>query len=109
MAVQSLRRHSTPLQKIADCIVAHPLQVLSQVAARIIDWGIQQVLDILALGDHALYTTAPAPSCLTLTRLEPFKRKSCIIYSKTQQTDISPDEIRQVLQEILPPDAQKDD
>ncbi len=27
------------------------------------------------------------------------------IYSKTEQTDISPDEIRQVLHEVLPPDS----
>jgi mRNA-degrading endonuclease RelE of RelBE toxin-antitoxin system len=30
------------------------------------------------------------------------------IYSKTAQTDISPEEIRRVLQEILPPDTEKD-
>lgn len=30
------------------------------------------------------------------------------IYSKTEQTDISPDEIRQVLQELLPDDTEED-
>ncbi len=31
-----------------------------------------------------------------------------IIYSKTEQTDISPEEIRRELQQIVPPDADKD-
>ena len=31
------------------------------------------------------------------------------IYSKTEQTDISPDEIQHILQETQPPDTQNDD
>jgi hypothetical protein len=73
---QSLRRHPASLQKVADCVVAHSRHMLSQVAARIVDWCIQEILDILALGNHAFYTTASAPARLVLTLPEPFKRWS---------------------------------
>jgi mRNA-degrading endonuclease RelE of RelBE toxin-antitoxin system len=49
-------------------------------------------------GFRAIYYVQLANSVILLT-----------IYSKTEQTDISPDEIRRILQETQPPDSENSD
>jgi hypothetical protein len=75
---QPISRYPPALQKIADRIVAHPFQVFSQVAARIVDRCIQQIFDVLWFSDHTLDITASARRLKPLTPPEPHERKSWI-------------------------------
>jgi hypothetical protein len=45
------------VQKIPDRIVAHPRQMLSQIAAPIVDPPIQHLVDVLLFADHAFHIT----------------------------------------------------
>jgi len=41
-------------QKVVDDIVTHPVQMVGQIGAGVIEGRAQQILDILFLADHAL-------------------------------------------------------
>jgi hypothetical protein len=59
--------------------MAYLVQVLSQVTARIVDWRVQQIFDVLLFRHHMFDDTAPHHRLKLLTPPEPSGRKSCIV------------------------------